>query len=118
VGSALIGVPAIAVIPFVPVSLTLLLAVIAGLGFASAVPVSISVAQRLLPHRTSLASALMMGGAWTISASGSILSQWLHDTVGLKTSFVIFAILLAGAAGVSMLISSRLLHETALADAG
>ncbi|MEZ6241414.1 MAG: MFS transporter [Phycisphaerales bacterium] len=59
----LVGAGAIALIPLagglptgavVPVVLTL--AVLTGVGFGGVVPVSVSLAQRLLPHRTSLAS--------------------------------------------------------------
>lgn len=58
------------------------LLVIAGFGFGSTHPVSIRVAQRLLPHRTSLASGLMLGGAWSLSAIGPFAAKWLHQGFG------------------------------------
>ncbi len=63
------------------------LSVLGGIGYAGVVPITISMAQRLLPHRTSLASGLMMGGAWGIAAVGPALAQSLYDRVGLDWSF-------------------------------
>jgi MFS transporter, FSR family, fosmidomycin resistance protein len=65
------------------------LAIAAGVGYASIIPLTISLAQRLLPHRTSLASALMMGGAWSIAAVGPPIAQELLDRFGLSVSFMI-----------------------------
>jgi MFS transporter, FSR family, fosmidomycin resistance protein len=64
-----------------------LLGAVAGAGFAAVMPITISLAQRLLPHRTSLASALMLGGAWTLAAAGPPLAQWLARAVGLDAAF-------------------------------
>jgi MFS family permease len=64
------------------------LAVVGGIGYAGVMPITITMAQRLLPHRTSLASALMLGGAWTIAASGPPIAQWLYARVDLKEAFV------------------------------
>jgi MFS family permease len=62
--------------------------ILAGIGYAGVVPITISMAQRLLPHRTSLASGLMMGGAWSIAAIGPALAQQLYLRAGLTWSFV------------------------------
>lgn len=62
--------------------------ILGGIGYAGVVPITISMAQRLLPHRTSLASGLMMGGAWAIAAIGPALAQQLYQRVGLTWSFV------------------------------
>ena len=51
-------------------------------------------AQRLLPHRTSLASGLMLGGAWFFASLGPLLVQWLYTNYGLRTSFAIVAVML------------------------
>lgn len=67
----------------------------AGAGFASMVPVGIAVSQRLLPHRTSLASGLMMGGAWAISMIGPRLAQWGLTHFGLVITFEATAVVLA-----------------------
>ncbi len=50
--------------------LALLLCMLAGVGYAGVMPTTIALAQRLLPHRTSLASGLMMGGAWEVAELG------------------------------------------------
>lgn len=114
VGSAIIGVPAIICFPLASPWVAVALAICAGVGFASATPVSIAVAQRLLPHRTSFASSLMMGGAWVFAASGPLLAQGLIDGLGLLGAFVTIAMLLAAAGALTVLLSSSLLLETAM----
>jgi hypothetical protein len=57
------------------------------------VPLSIAAAQRLLPHRTTLASGLMMGGAWSLALVGPPLAQWIF---GLTSSLTITASIFAG----------------------
>jgi hypothetical protein len=52
-------------------------------------------AQRLLPHRTSLGSSLVMGGAWCLAALAPPTMQWIHTTWGLETCFLALAGLLA-----------------------
>jgi MFS family permease len=71
------------------------LAVLSGIGFASMVPVTLAVAQRLLPMRTSLASGLMLGGAWSIAMTGPVMAEWVVRNFGLATGFRWTAILLA-----------------------
>jgi FSR family fosmidomycin resistance protein-like MFS transporter len=66
-----------------------LITVVAGLGYGGVVPLTISQAQRLLPHRTGLASGLMMGGAWAVGSVGAPLASWLHHSFGLERSFVV-----------------------------
>lgn len=114
IGSAIIGVPAIICYPFATPLIAIALAVCAGVGFASATPVSIAVAQRLLPHRTSLASSLMMGGAWVFAASGPLLAQGLINTIGLSGAFVAIAILLGVSGLITFLLSTQLLLDTAM----
>jgi len=81
-----------------------IVAFLAGVGYAGVMPLTITMAQRLLPHRTSLASGLMMGGAWSLAACGPPLVQWMLGTLtqqtGSKTTamawcFVVVASLLA-----------------------
>lgn len=43
-------------------------AALTSLGFSSILPITIGLAQRLLPHRVGLASSLMMGGSWAVAA--------------------------------------------------
>ncbi len=60
-----------------------LLAVLAGVGYAAMIPVTISLSQRILPHRTSLASGLMLGGAWSVALLGPIGAEFCLHSVGL-----------------------------------
>lgn len=60
--------------------------ILTGVGFGAVIPVSISLAQRLLPHRTSLASGLMLGGAWTIAFMGPIIAELIHKGLANKPS--------------------------------
>lgn len=76
----------------------LLVAVGAGLGFGAVMPATISLAQRLLPHRTGLASGLMMGGAWGLGSTGPLLARSLQHTLGNTPAWLIVAgvLLLSG----------------------
>ncbi|MDG2102806.1 MAG: MFS transporter [Pirellulaceae bacterium] len=67
----------------------------AGIGFASLVPVTIALAQRLMPGRTSLASGLMLGGAWSIAMFGPVLAEYLIEAYSIDAAFHSFAALLA-----------------------
>lgn len=87
------------------------LAVAAGVGYAGVVPVTIALAQRLLPHRTALASGLMLGGAWGFAAVGPPLAQWLINTFGLTQAFAVSAVLLALGGGISLALPSKLLSR-------
>jgi MFS family permease len=64
------------------IALAFLLAVLAGAGYGGMIPVTMSLAQRLLPHRTSLASGLMLGGAWCFGALGPPMASVLTNGVG------------------------------------
>jgi FSR family fosmidomycin resistance protein-like MFS transporter len=80
------------------------LAVVGGWGYGGVIPVTISLAQRLLPHRTSLASGLMMGGAWMMAAAGPFAARALDDRFGLPRAFLAVAIMLvvAGLLGIPL----------------
>ena len=90
-------------------SLAFVLAVATGVGYAGVVPVTIALAQRLLPHRTGMASGLMMGGAWGFAAAGPPLAQWLIRDLGLAPTFVITAGLLLVAGALSAALPGKLL---------
>ncbi len=106
----LAGAAAIAAFPFAGTSwAAYALSLATGIGFAGMVPVTIALGQRLLPHRTGLASGLMMGGAWGVAGIGPLLAQWIDREWGLTTAFVTTAALLAGAGVLSILLSPRLL---------
>lgn len=79
--------PAVVLFPHVPLAWGYVLSVLAGIGFAAMIPVSIAMGQRLLPHRTSLASGLMMGGAWAVAMLGPRLAEFGVQHVGIAWSF-------------------------------
>lgn len=66
--------------------------VLAGAGFGACVPISMGLAQRMLPHRTSLASGLMLGGAWAFAFAGPMAAEWvqygLMGGLGLDAAFL------------------------------
>lgn len=105
--SPLVGAAAIAVFPFTrglgsetsAVVLAAVASIIVGIGSGSLVPMTIGMAQRLLPDHTSLASGLMMGGAWTLAAVGPPLTQAAVDGVGFVSACMIVAVV-TGLSGV------------------
>jgi MFS family permease len=88
------------------------MAALCGVGFAGVIPVTIAMAQRLLPHRTGLASGLMMGGAWCIAGVGPILAQRLAEAAGLNAAFAAVAALLLLAGLVSLAIPASAIART------
>ncbi len=62
----------------------------AGLGFVAAInyPVSVAMAQELMPQRTSLASALTMGISWVIGGLGATLTGALADRTGMQAALL------------------------------
>ena len=77
------------------VPMVLVATALTGVGFGAVIPVSISLAQRLLPHRTSLASGLMLGGAWMLAFVGPIFAEIVHKGIASKPNtpeFVIKAV--------------------------
>ncbi len=70
------------------------LSVLAGIGFASMIPISMAVAQRLLPHRTSMASAITLGGAWALAFLGPKLAGLGIERVGIETTYAYVAVAL------------------------
>jgi MFS family permease len=98
--------------PTLIVLIAFLLAVATGVGFGSLVPVSISVAQRLIPHRSSLASGLMMGGAWCFAAAGPYIATAWYTAYGLDRAFHLTAGMLLVAAIVGALIPARTIRDS------
>ncbi len=86
------------------------LTVVAGLGFGGLIPVSISLAQRLLPHRTGLASGLMMGGAWMFAGSGALVAERVFTEWGFEAAFYATGGFMLLAAGLSALLPSSVLR--------
>ena len=73
---------------------------LAGVGFAAMTPVTISLGQRMMPFHTSLASGLMLGGAWAIASVGPRIAEFTVQTFGLSVGFSVMAALLV-ASGLS-----------------
>lgn len=84
----------------------------AGLGYGATIPLTMSIAQRLLPHRTSLASALMLGGAWSIGSFGSTIAQFIADRSGVTSAFYAAAGAMVLAALASVPIPGRTLRDS------
>jgi MFS family permease len=61
-------------------------AVLGGIGFGACIPLSMGLAQRMLPHRTSLASGLMLGGAWAFAFVGPMLAELVQNGLSAKAS--------------------------------
>jgi MFS family permease len=88
-----------------------LLIVASGIGFGSMVPITISLAQRMLPHRTSLASALMLGGAWMFAGIGALSAQRIEAAWSLGHAFQVVAIAMLLASLLSIFLPGRLVRE-------
>lgn len=91
--------------------LAMLCAVAGGIGFGGMIPVTIAIAQRLLPHRTSLASGMMMGGAWGFAAAGPYAGRWLEGAIGLDWAFAAVAGLMVIPAGLAWFVPGELLRR-------
>lgn len=96
--------------PYVPTTLAFGMAIGAGMAYAGLIPTTISMAQRFLPHRTTLASALMLGGAWAVAALGPPLVQWMIDDFGLSTAFGMTGALLASSGLVALALPRDPVH--------
>jgi len=123
--SSLLATPAILLMPWLEGWGLLAAAFVAAVGYFGVIPISIALAQRLLPHATGAAGSLMMGIGWAISALGPVyaraIEQWVGQATGdealaLRAAFfgVAGLILLSGL--LSLLLSPSLLRETAHND--
>ncbi len=63
------------------------IAMLMGVAFAGLIPTGVSLAQRTLPHRTSLVSGLMLGGSWAAGAWGPDFAQTITSQVSLRSAF-------------------------------
>jgi MFS family permease len=100
----LLGAAMIAALPSTHGWAALVVCAAAGVGYGAVVPLTISMAQRLIPHRTSLASGLMMGGAWAVASVGSPIAQRLADAYGLERAFLVVAVVLCLASVLGLLV--------------
>lgn len=99
--------------PTLVTAIAFTLAVIAGWGYGGVIPITISLAQRLLPHRTSLASGLMMGGAWMVAAAGPFAARALYDRFGLGPAFLTIAGLLVVAGLLALPLRGAIIRQSA-----
>lgn len=88
-------------------------ALAAGVGFGSMIPVTIAMAQRLLPHRTGLASGMMMGGAWVFAAAAPVVIARVIEIpgVGLDGAFVVLGLFLGLSSVLSLFLPGKLIHS-------
>ena len=94
--------PAVMLFPHVPLQWGYLLSVFVGIGFAGMIPVSIALAQQLLPHRASFVSGLMMGGAWAVATLGPRLAEYGVEHLGIPVTFYLTGAALAAGGLVLM----------------
>ena len=123
IGIPIIGMAAIAIIPFTdsllphgiwaPVIIAGLLTIVAGLGFGSLIPVALSLGQRLLPHRTSFASGMLLGGAWCTAIVGPLLAKAIHKGLdeNLAAGFFVTAATLSIASLLAIALPGRLIRN-------
>jgi FSR family fosmidomycin resistance protein-like MFS transporter len=113
-GSIAIGLfpAATAALPGAQVWIGLAFALGAGVGFGSMIPVTIAMAQRLLPHRTSLASGMMMGGAWVFAAIAPVATERIIglDNVGIDGAFIVLGVFLGLSSVLAVLLPGKLIH--------
>jgi MFS transporter, FSR family, fosmidomycin resistance protein len=60
---------------------------------ASAYPVTVAMAQEMMPDRLALASSLCMGISWVIGSLGAALTGVLADAIGMQTALALNAAL-------------------------
>lgn len=96
--------------------LAMLGSALAGAGFGACVPVSMALAQRMLPHRTSLASGLMLGGAWAFAFVGPLTAEWVQNKLagglGLDAAFHCTAAALFIAGLITLALPRDLMRRT------
>jgi MFS transporter, FSR family, fosmidomycin resistance protein len=94
--------PLVALFPYMSVQMSYVVAALAGIGFSSMIPISVALAQHLLPHRAYLASSLMMGGAWTVATIGPRCAELGVKQLGLNATFLLTGVVLAASGIVCM----------------
>lgn len=98
--------------------------VVSALGFAAVIPGTVSLAQRLLPGRTGLASGLMLGTSWCISAVAPLYISLMLGRIPLEqvatlpmwrldAAFGGFGVMLLVSAALAWMIPSGLLERLA-----
>jgi len=99
-------------------------AALTSLGFSSVLPITIGLAQRLLPHRTGLASSLMMGGSWALAAVAPFIVNLFvgeHALPGslsegrLDLAFALFGVMLLFAGALALLMPTDIIKKVGFA---
>ena len=119
IGGALMVLEPVTLLTMLPVCAC---AALSSIGFFATFPIAASLAQRLMPAHTGLATSFMMGTGWAISAvSAPIAALLVHGSVTHATGaagetwrihlgFGVFAALLVLAGLLAATMPSRLLH--------
>lgn len=98
-------------------------AALTSLGFSSILPITIGLAQRLLPHRTGLASSLMMGGSWALAAvAPAVVGLFLGppvapaslDPARLDMAFALFGVMLLAAGALATAMPAAIIRKVSL----
>ena len=85
----------------------------AGIAAQSMTPVAISLAQRLMPYHTSLASGMILGGAWALACTGPRIAEWIIKNYSLEAALMFcFALSIASGLSASGIRKKSLLAET------
>jgi len=101
-----------------------LAAALCSLGFAAILPITIGLAQRLLPNRTGLASGLMMGVSWSLAAlaapvaalflGGHSLTDATNIPIAnIDRAFALFGALLLLSGAMTLLLPGDLIRKVA-----
>lgn len=114
VGVPILFAPCIACFPLGARGMAYGLAFGAGIAFASMVPITLALAQRLLPHRSSLASGMMLGGAWALALIGPTAAEWGIRNHGIEATFYGTAAVLAISGLVLLPIDNRTIRRSAV----
>ncbi|MHC4415267.1 MAG: MFS transporter [Planctomycetota bacterium] len=117
-GQAMFDTSAMAMIP------AYVAAALAAVGFFATIPASVGLGQRLLPSHTSLVTAILLGVGWMIGALARPISSaflggikldeaWMLTDTTLNRAFVGFAVLLALAGVLALMMPAQTLREAA-----
>ena len=91
---SIVGVlPLAALLPFVNLFWTDVLAVVIGIVMASAFPAIIVYAQEILPGRVGMIAGLFFGFAFGMGGIGAVAIGWLADLHGIQFAFQLCALL-------------------------
>ena len=104
--------PLAAGLAFLPVEWSYVVCFFVGVGMFSMVPIVIALAQRMLPHRTHLASAIVLGGPWVPAMCGPRLAEWSLGALGQTQTFILIGVGLFVSGTVVLPLRSSFLMQT------